>query len=235
MTKALLALALAVAFAAAPAVAPEFTGFSPDQLPVPQVDPPVQPAGWAFSIWGVIYAWLIVSGIFGIWQRPDDAGWDAARGPLIVSLALGVPYLWVAVASPVGSTILIIAMLVTALAALLASPGADRWWLQAPVALYAGWLTAASWVSLAQVGAGYGLITGEVGWALIGIAGALVLASGVLAVLARAPEYAAPVVWALIGIIAKSAGGPLSVTLLAAVGIVALALAAWRAHLAASA
>lgn len=28
---------------------------------MPQVDPPVQPAGWAFSIWSEIYLWLIVS------------------------------------------------------------------------------------------------------------------------------------------------------------------------------
>ena len=58
---ALLTLALTASFAVAPAITEPFTGFRPDQLPIPQTDPPIQPAGWAFSIWGLIYGWLIVS------------------------------------------------------------------------------------------------------------------------------------------------------------------------------
>ena len=56
---------LAITFAGSPLVTSPFTGFRADQLPIPQVAPPLQPAGYAFSIWGVIYLWLIASCIFG--------------------------------------------------------------------------------------------------------------------------------------------------------------------------
>jgi len=75
------------AFAIAPAVTNPFMGFTAEQLPVPQIDPPIQPAGYAFSIWGLIYGWLIVSAVFGVWKRCYDASWNAARLPLMVSPA----------------------------------------------------------------------------------------------------------------------------------------------------
>jgi len=75
------------AFAIAPAVTNPFMGFTADQLPVPQIDPPIQPAGYAFSIWGLIYSWLILSAVFGVWKRPQDEGWNNARAPLLVSAA----------------------------------------------------------------------------------------------------------------------------------------------------
>ena len=53
-------LAAAIAFALSPLASSGFAGFSADQFPILQDNPPVQPAGYAFSIWGVIYAWLIL-------------------------------------------------------------------------------------------------------------------------------------------------------------------------------
>ena len=42
---AFLTLVVALAFALAPAVTNPFSGFEADQLPIPQIDPPIQPAG----------------------------------------------------------------------------------------------------------------------------------------------------------------------------------------------
>lgn len=56
-------LIAALAFAASPVIFPEFAGYRPDLFPIPPENPPVQPVGWAFSIWGVIYAWLILGGL----------------------------------------------------------------------------------------------------------------------------------------------------------------------------
>ena len=81
--------ALSLAFAASPVLVADFNGFDADQFPVPQDDPPVQPAGYAFAIWGVIYLWLIAGMGFGLLRRADDAGWQAMRGPLCLSLAVG--------------------------------------------------------------------------------------------------------------------------------------------------
>jgi hypothetical protein len=46
--KAVLTLLAAIAFLLSPLLSSGFNGFSPGQFPIPQIDPPVQPAGYAF-------------------------------------------------------------------------------------------------------------------------------------------------------------------------------------------
>lgn len=218
-TRALLTLLFTITFLISPAFTAPFAGFRPDQLPIPQIDPPVQPAGYAFAIWGVIYLWLIISAVYGLLKRADNPDWNRARSGLIVSLALGTPWLWVANNSPIGATILIFGMLAGAIAALITAPRTDRWWCQAPVALYAGWLTAASFVSLGSMAAGYGILSDSIGWAWIGISGALLTGLAVLWTKPQAPEYASTLIWALVGIIVANGLTLNSVSLLAAAGI----------------
>ena len=159
MEKALapLTLILCLTFAGSTLIVPEFGGFDADQFPVPQDNPPIQPAGYAFAIWGVIYLWLLLSAGFGLFARADDAEWDRFRWPLFASLAVGASWLAVAQASPIWATILIWTMLVTALAALVRAPEREAWWGRYAVEIYAGWLTAASCVSIGLLGAGYGI------------------------------------------------------------------------------
>jgi hypothetical protein len=208
-----------------------FTGFRPDQLPVPQVDPPIQPLGWAFSVWGIIYLGLLASAGFGLLHRQNDADWNRARLPLMGSLVIGTPWLAVAGINAIAATVMIIAMAALAIIALRAAPARDRLWLQTPVALYAGWLTAASWVALASTAAGYGLITDSFGWAIIGLLGALTVAAAVLWLTPTAPEYALTVIWALIGVAAANGTGVPAVTGTALAGIALLAVLAIRALL----
>ncbi|WP_373635534.1 hypothetical protein [Yoonia sp. SS1-5] len=220
-TFAYVTLALTISFVVSPALTDPFSGFRADQLPIPQIDPPVQPAGYAFAIWGLIYAWLLVSALFGVWKRADDAGWTAARLPLIASLAIGTPWLAVANTSAIWATVMIFAMAVTAIAALMRSPAYDRWWLRTPVAIYAGWLTAASFVSLGSTAAGYGLVTDALGWAYLGIA----LAAGSAGyVLWRTGSvaYGATVIWALIAVIVANGAELIGVSSAATAGIVVI-------------
>ena len=72
-------LALSIAFAISPAFVAPFSGFTASQLPNPQIDPPIQPAGYVFSIWGVIYLWLVISALFGALKRADASDWHNAR------------------------------------------------------------------------------------------------------------------------------------------------------------
>lgn len=225
-----LTLILTATFVVSPAFTNPFMGFTADQLPYPQIDPPVQPAGYAFAIWGLIYSWLVVSAVFGVWKRRSDAAWDHVRAPLIISLAVGTPWLAIANASAVWATITIFIMAAAAIVALIRAPKVDGWWLQAPVGIYAGWLTAASFVSLGSTAAGYGIALGSLGWAYL----AIILALGVtLAVIARkptAPEYGITVIWALIGIIVANLSGAVGVMILAAAGIIVVAGATWKAR-----
>ncbi len=221
-----LTLLAAVAFAASPLLVPSFSGFDPADYPVPQVDPPVQPAGYAFGIWGPIYLWLIASAIYGLVRRRADPGWQRFRPALIVSLAVGAVWLAVAVVSPVWATVLIWAMLAGALVAYANAPAGDRWWALAPLGLYAGWLSAASCVSLGLVAAGWGWL-GPVpaAWA------ALLLALALATAVARArPSLTYPVAvgWALVAIGVQNAGGAVSLLALAGVGAGWMAVLAWR-------
>jgi hypothetical protein len=224
MTKQLsyITLLFTLAFAIAPALTNPFSGFTVDQLPVPQIDPPIQPAGYAFAIWGLIYVWLIVSAAYGVWKRRDAEDWLWARVPLMISLAVGIPWLAIANASAIWATITILIMAAGAIVALIRSPTRDRWLFQSPTAIYAGWLTAASCVSIASTMAGYGLVADAFGWAFIGIALALIAALAVFLRRPQAPEYLFAVIWALTGIIVANGSAVILVSGFAAIGILVL-------------
>ena len=164
--KAWLTLLVTVAFCVSPFLTEGFGGFRPDQYPVPQIDPPVQPAGYAFSIWGVIYLWLLASAVLGVWKYRDDPDWEAARWPLILSLGAGAFWIETATRSAILATVLIWLMLIPALIAVFKARGALQWGFALPVGLYAGWLSAASLVSVGLLGAGHGIAFGPEAWAV---------------------------------------------------------------------
>jgi len=226
--KSILVLIAALAFAVAPFLSPEFGGFDPERYPVPQRNPPVQPAGWAFGIWGLIYLGLVVHAAFGVFAHRSDAAWDRGRPALILSLAVGAVWLPVALVSPVWATVLIWVMLGSVLISLSQSKGAAPEWAAGwPVALYAGWLSAASFVSIGLLLAGYDW-TGELPAAIV----ALVLATGFVAwfVWRRVGwPYGVAAVWGFAGIAAANAGSSLLVAgAAAAAAFFVIALTAWR-------
>lgn len=222
-------LVLAICFAVSPFLVSDFGGFDPEQFPVPQNNPPVQPEGYAFAIWGVIYLWLIVGMGFGLWKRREDARWHDMRLPLCVSLVVGSTWLAVAVISPVWASVLIWVMLATALWALYRSPTEDRWFAALPIGLYAGWLSAASCVSLGLLAAGFGWLD-QVIAAVAAVLLALVLAVGVQSTLRRAPSYGIAVIWALVAVVVQNMGGSMLVAALAAGGALALLIPTWKAR-----
>ncbi|MBP9185000.1 MAG: hypothetical protein KBF78_17830, partial [Fuscovulum sp.] len=147
MKAAFLLVAVAV-FGLAPLVTPPFTGYDPAQFPVPIARPSIQPAGYAFAIWSLIYLWLAAHAAFGLWQRRDDPAWDRVRLPLALAALIGAAWLSIAGASAIWGTITIWPMALAALLAFLrADPVRDRWLLSGATAILAGWLTAAAAVS----------------------------------------------------------------------------------------
>ncbi|MEM6376524.1 MAG: hypothetical protein AAF686_09795 [Pseudomonadota bacterium] len=190
----------AMAFAASPLLSDGFGGFDPDQFRVPQIDPPVVPAGYAFSIWGLLYLWLVAGAAYGLLRRKTDADWDEMRLPLAISLGVGAIWIPVAQVSPFWATILIWVMWAGAARAMVTAGEADRFWQRSPIALYAGWLTAAGLVSLTLLLAGNGWI-GSTTAALAAIVSAFFLALWVQRLRPDTPEYTLTVIWALIGIV----------------------------------
>ena len=75
-------MAAAIAFLVTPVVSPPITGYDAARFPVYIPRPYIQPAGYAFSIWGLMYAWLTVHAVFGLTRRADDLAWDVTRLPL---------------------------------------------------------------------------------------------------------------------------------------------------------
>jgi len=215
-------LLAALAFAASPLIFPEFSGYDPELFPIPQEDPPVQPAGWAFSIWGLIYAWLILGAGFGLWKRAEDHSWRPMRLPLLVSLGIGFAWIPVANSLPGLATLMILAMLATAVAAMLRAGRRDLWLGSHPVAAYAGWLTAASGASVGIWLGGHGVLSPQVA-AVLCLLGVGAVA---LVVQSRRPEewaYPAAVIWALAGVVAANVpGGNWPVVAIAGVAAAAL-------------
>ena len=218
-----LVLAAAIAFFVAPFVSPPFTGYNPAIFPVVIARPYIQPAGYAFSIWGLIYTWLAVHAVFGLVKRADDVAWDMTRLPLAGSAAMGAVWLAIAGVAPVTATVVIWVMLGLALLAFLrADPARDRWLLVAPIAIYTGWLTAAAAVSLGVIVAGFGLLSN--------FASAIAMLALVLGIAVTVQmrkrgvlEYGATVIWALVGVIVANWGDARMVAYGAAAGIAVMA------------
>ena len=196
------ALLLAIlAMVAAPALTPAFTGYDPATFPVRIERPAIQPAGYAFSIWGLIYLWLLAHAAFGLLKRRNDPAFLRPALPLLVSGLLGSVWLAIASSAPITATFVILVMGGLAMLAYLrADQTQDRWLLAAPLAIYAGWLTAACGVSVGVILAGYGVLS-NTGAALLMLTVVIAVALFVQARRPGMPVYGAIVVWAAIGVV----------------------------------
>lgn len=222
--RAFILLLVTLAFGAAPFITPPFTGYDPGTFPVVIERPAIQPAGYAFSIWSVIYLWLIVHAVFGLWKRDTSPAWDRVRLPLSLSIGIGAVWLGIANGYPILATVAIWVMAISALMAFLAADRAvDRWLLAAPTAIYAGWLSAASAVSLGVVLAGYGWLS-DTGSAVAMLGLVLAIAVSVQMRRPEMPVYGLTVIWALGGVVAVNWGANATVAVIAASGIVIMAL-----------
>lgn len=229
-TKSLLLVAVTTAFGLAPFVTPPFTGYDPGLFPVRVDRPYIQPAGYAFAIWSVIYLWLFAHAIFGAWKRPEDPAWDRPRWPMIVTLGLGAVWLAIAGGYPILATVVIWIMALGAILGFLRADAAvDRWLLAAPIAMLAGWLSAAAAVSLGVVLAGYGIFDNTVSAGVI-LALVLTIAVTLQMRVPRMPIYGLTVIWALAGIVAVNAVGARTVAGMAASGIAVMLVTLWAAR-----
>jgi len=167
----------------------------------------ITPAGFAFSIWGLIYLLLggfIVGGFLRDRRRVRRIG-----GPFLVSCAANIGWLvawhWNAPVLALGFMILLLASLIVIKTTLVGDPPEapwDRWTADIPFAVYLGWISVATIVNVAVVlyATGWaGLGIGSVTWTIImsGVAGVLAL---VVLRAWRSIAFALVVSWALFGV-----------------------------------
>jgi hypothetical protein len=183
-------------------------GLSPSEFSA-QGDSTLRVAGYAFAIWGVIYAWLIVYAVYQALPSTTESDMSARLGwPSLAALAL--TGIWV-IASALNIEWATVAIIVAAALSLLvpivrngprfrAEPLHRKALVLWPLALLMGWLTIASLVNTLTVATSQGLITPEAAdlWAL-----AAVLVATAMALLVtyrtRIWTYPVPIAWGLIG------------------------------------
>ena len=182
---------------------------------------PVVPAGYAFSIWSVIF---LLAAAYGIWQfLPANRGSALARRtgwPLAGSFAANT--LWQVTSQLTGSVgfgllLIILISLACALTALFlargtAEPGFGPRWIVVPLTgLLAGWLTAASFVNLSSAARQAGILPENGMAATLAAVVILFAAGGAAAALTwllrrDAGWFAAALLWAFTGVVAANLG-----------------------------
>jgi hypothetical protein len=195
----------------------------------------VTPAGWAFSIWGVLFAGVLV---FAAWQAlPAQRGprYDPLAAPFIAANVLNglwqIPWL----TGQFGLAAVVIMGILGALVALyvrldrMALRGAERWTLGVPTSLFLAWLTVAAALNVT-------VWLRALGWAPAGTFWPIVLVLTVAAVgtglLARTGDVAVALVlgWAYAGIYAAHPDRATLVIALALGAVAVLGATAWGAR-----
>jgi hypothetical protein len=174
---------------------------------------PAVPISFAFSIWGVIFLGSLAFAIFGLLpQGRRNALWH--RVAWLAALLFALNTLW-ELYVPLrnldwGAVIIITAAAATAITIVLRVASwpeplttAERWCIAVPMQIFAGWLSAATFVSFPStlMWAGVTQVDPRSNMVAIAvIAGATLLASAVI-LASRALPYAITIVWAITGII----------------------------------
>lgn len=203
-------------------------------------DTTLRAAAYAFSIWSVIYAWLIVYAVHQAMPRTQETpllhlfGWPSA----VAALGCG---LWIAAAAA-NAKLATVAIIFISAGALLrpmlqhagfvaAAQGRERLFVLWPLGLLAGWLTIASALNLLTVLTAEGVISPltALGWANGGIV--VVAATGLYVTYrTRLPAYPIPIAWGLVAVFVAERQAQPAVGWLALTAAIAVAAAGvWAA------
>lgn len=176
-------------------------------------DATLKVAGYAFSIWGVIYLGLLIYAVRQVLPATGESellnrlGWPSALA------FLGIGW-WIVAAAfdwEMGTILLIFGSLLVLLVPLLMNArtiralprtARERWMVVWPLALLAGWLGIAAPVNVLTVLTGNGdlpSVLAPTAWALIAVA--LVTAKALAVTWAlRTPAFALPIAWGLLAV-----------------------------------
>lgn len=192
----------------------------------------ITPAGWAFSIWSLIYLLAIVHALVTLW-RGDGVG-DPRFVVSLIALYLGATVWIVVSAAGVSWATFLVLVVMTGFAidaarrAARASARKSPWittLARATSGVYAGWVSAAVFLNLGTAAIELDLADPDAWtWQIVLLVVAAAFACAVTAVLARSPGYALAVVWALLGIMVAVSGESLTALVIAAAAASVLVL-----------
>ncbi|MGO4410806.1 MULTISPECIES: hypothetical protein [unclassified Brevundimonas] len=182
----------------------------------------LQVAGYAFSIWGLIYLGLLIyAGRQALPQTGESVlinrmGWPSA----VALFGIGMWIVAAALDLKAASVVIIFASLLALLVPLLAvaqtirTTGAmdrDRWFLIWPLAALAGWLTIASPLNLITTATAFDAlpaVLSPTGWAIAAVV-VVVLVGAAVTMSLRTLAYPLPIAWGLVGaFVAEQARNP---------------------------
>ena len=170
------------------------------------------PAGFTFSIWGLIYTALLV---FIAWQAlpaqrgnqtlADISGWFQVNCVINGVWIFAWHYDFLAI-----SLLLMVALLYTLVRIFRRLDSADSWLVRIPFSLYTGWITVATIANLSALQTALGwndLLLGEVQWTWLKLAVAGAIGATVIA-RTRNVLYVLVIAWAAFGIFSKQSATP---------------------------
>lgn len=233
-----IAVLLAVAWAIGSPIVQAATGFGQSQAAFSAAgDQTLRAASYAFSVWGLIYAWLAA---YAIWQatpgQRDNPRLAKLAWPAVAAnVGIGA-WIWLASANVRWATVVVILASAGVLAAgllaarpRLATDKRERLLAWQPLAMLAGWLTIASALNVLDVATSAGLLNPSAGRGA-GLAGVVAVLALTLAFIDRARLIAYPLVvaWGLVAVwIAERSDHVLAAWAALASAVLLMAVAGW--------
>ncbi len=169
-------------------------------------------AGWAFSIWSLIYLWILAYAVWQVLPQTGESdlvnrmGWPSA----VAFVLIGAWIIAAAADAKLATVAIILAAMLSLVIPLLANSrevrltparDQDRWLLLWPLGLLAGWLTIASAANILIVATAQDALPAALsptGWAVLAVV--VVVAIGFLGVWKlRLLAFPLPITWGLIG------------------------------------
>ncbi len=190
----------------------------------------VTPAGYAFSIWGLIYVGLVAFGVYQLLPA-NIARFRPVRSLYIFTCALNCAWLYFWHAEQIVVCFVIIVALCITLFLInyhLKGPRslADNWIVKAPFGIYFGWVTAAMFVNFAIMLKYLRLDLSFTVETILAVVLILAVAVAAIAIRVKLTNYFYPiaVAWALTAIAVKQSGKT-AIVAAAALGVVACLIA----------
>jgi benzodiazapine receptor len=195
----------------------------------------IAPAGYVFSIWGVIYLLLLGYVVFQYSVKRKDSPFQAKIGYLfIVSCIVNIFWLLLWHYEMIAASVILMLVLFASLLLIYIRLGVgvekierNEWlFVHLPFSVYLGWITVATIANVAAALVSLGqteLILGTANWTILVIAVAVLITVMVLWT-RRDIAYAAVLIWALIGVYVKQSGMTPQVAYAAIIGAAIIAL-----------